>query len=132
MPPGKRLGLYESPSKAVYKAIKKKLGLEAEEHEFYFLDYKAEQFGKRVFIMPRPFQVQEERGEHRFGVKVHYDFVYVCRVTGNPYLESSVFPKWYSLEKLKEVEAESHETMTFPDVIPTMERILQFYQSSPT
>lgn len=126
IPCGTRLELYEQPHEAVYRAIYEELGLNARDYEFWpKIDYPEYE---KVKVVPVPYQVQEEYRTHRDGVPAHYDFIYVCTVSKEkPKLKEdpNLTPKWVSLDQLtKNKKEKDKKTLTFEDVIPTLENIL--------
>lgn len=123
IPCGTRLDHHEMPDLAVHRAVSTELGLNATQYEFW-PEYKRVTYGNAQ-ILPRPYQVQWEKQDHRQGVPYHYDFVYVCKAKGEcPVLNGVERAKWISYQEFRE-SSESNEKYTFPDVLPTLEKILR-------
>jgi hypothetical protein len=126
IPCGSRLEPYEMPHVAVHRAVSDELGLDPSRYEFW-PEHKTLKYGNTE-IVPRPYQVQLEKGDHRGEVPFHYDFVYVCRAYGEkPPLSGKEKSRWVSIGDLEDEikKAGVNERVTFPDVIPTFQKILQ-------
>lgn len=126
IPCGSRLEPYEMPHAAVHRAVSEEFGLDSSRYEFW-PEHKTIKYGDTE-IVPRPYQVQLEKGDHREGIPFHYDFVYVCRAKGKkPSLSGKEESRWISLSELEEEikEAGKRTKVTFPDVLPTFQRILR-------
>jgi len=126
LPCGTRLITHEQPHQAVHRAVLEELGI-AEHSYTFWPEEECSEYGK-VRIVPRPYQVQEEKREHRDGVLAHYDFVYVCKTkTEKPTLsgDEELKARWVSYGELEqEVEEAGQTVVTFADVLPTYRRIL--------
>jgi NUDIX domain len=125
IPCGTRLEQFEMPHAAVHRAVLDELGLEASRYRFW-PENTSIRYGETE-IVPRPYQVQVEKGSHREGIPYHYDFVYVCITNErSPLLRGSEDARWISVQELEhEVDAaEEGKPVTFPDVVPTFRKIV--------
>jgi ADP-ribose pyrophosphatase YjhB (NUDIX family) len=130
IPCGSRLEPYEMPHKAVHRAVLEEVGFNQDRYDFW-PQHTPTQIGDTE-IVPRPYQVQLEKGNHRGGIQYHYDFVYVCRVPGvEPQPSDTAKTKlwkdgrarWLSFEELE-------KERTFPDVLVTARKILDEMKST--
>jgi NUDIX domain len=124
IPCGSRLEPYEMPHEAVYRAVQEELGFKRDRYDFW-PPHKDAKYGNTE-IVPRPYQVQLEQGNHREGVAEHYDFVYVCRLFGErPSFSGMEEAQWIYWEKLEEeIEKALPEEYTFANVRVTYRKIL--------
>jgi len=121
-PPGSRLGYHEPPHEAVRRVVKEELGLDFE--AITFVPNDREQIGNVTFVPP-PIRVQVERHKQRLGVAEHYDFVYLCLISGiRPELSSALSPRWMSLAELRAVASKQVEQAPFADIVPTVTRFI--------
>lgn len=128
VPPGTRLGYHEEPHDAILRVLEEQLGLKDVKLDFWppFSErtYKDKQDDGQVTLVPVPYQVQKEMRKHPEGIPEHYDFVYVCLVEEELKMHGNMNPDWYSLGQIKSREENSKYGITFPDIIPTLERLL--------
>lgn len=123
-PPGSRLGYHEGPHEAISRVLRDELGLNPNRVEVWSRTGLKE-IGD-VELVPTPVQVQIEKHQQRLGVKMHYDYVYLCRVPGEaPLLNSSLRPQWMSLKELENLRGTDVRLCPFADVIPTFQNILE-------
>lgn len=127
MPPGTRLGYHEEPHDAIWRVLKEELGIRNVKLQFWpdFVErtYKDKMGDGQIVLVPVPYQVQKEIRPQEEGIPEHYDFVYVCLTEYEFEMHGDMNPKWYSLNELKSRENDSRYGITFPDVIPTIERL---------
>ena len=122
-PPGSRLGYHEGPHEAIPRGLREELGLNPNRVEVWS-SAELREFGE-VEIVPTPIQVQIERNKQRIGIKMHYDYIYLCRVLGEtPPLDSPLNPRWMSLEQLQSLRYTNVNECPFANIIPTFESIL--------
>ncbi len=123
-PPGTRLGYHEAPHLTVKDVMQDELGLSSDDYLLLSNETKLTKYGNNQ-IVPKPYIVKTEKGKHRLGVVEHYDYVYVCFVGGNKIdLQSSLSPRWFSLEELEKFSKDNVEQIPWSDVIPIFKRIL--------
>ena len=128
IPPGKRLGYHEEPHDAILRVLKEELGVSNIKLQFWPVfvkrTYKDKKGDGQIVLVPVPYQVQKEIRPQEEGIPEHYDFVYVCLTDDEFEMHGDMNPRWYSLNELQLRENNSVNGITFPDVIPTIERLL--------
>lgn len=102
LPPGSRVHFQEYPDIALKRAVQEETGYEV---RFNPAIHNIEKSVDRdTWQLPQPYYVAREEDGHRSGVKIHYDFFYVCEVTGQkPQCGNTLNTKWFmvnSLDKL--------------------------------
>jgi len=121
-PPGSRLNYHEGPHCAIARVLKDELGIDPSQVEV--LSRSEPMKIGETDIVASPFQVQVEHNKQRLGVKAHYDFLYVCRLTTSDLtLNSKLSPEWKSLEQLKEIRDTDISKAPFSNIISTFERL---------
>jgi hypothetical protein len=129
-PCGSRLGYHELPREAISRALRDEIGLAYSDMQIWPPVSEPRKYGDTE-IVPSPFQVQVERHKQRFGIREHYDYVYVCRLRGRrPPLAASCNPRWMSLAAIRRAAAHDVMRAPFSDAIPTFEKIIQSIESS--
>ena len=129
VPPGSRLGYHEPPHEAIARVLRDELGLDERDVTLWPPVSGIRKY-KDVELVPAPFQVQMERHPQRLGVQEHCDFIYVGRVSDTrPTLRSPLHPRWMSLEELQ-APPQGRIARTFPDVVPTLRRIISAMQEA--
>jgi len=137
LPPGRRLGLFERPDLAVSEVLERQLGVHKGTWSFWpKYDFSSYREMEKVTPIQPPYFVQIERRRHRWGVREHYDFMYVCTVKGekpnlNPQ-DQSMNPQWRSYDELMKYQVSKEDMKTFPDVLVTLKTIIsEMRQESP-
>ncbi len=121
-PPGSRLGYHEGPHEAISRVLREELGLDPGTIEIW--SYTKPMKLGNVELVATPIQVQVEKHKHRLGVQAHYDYVYLCRVKGEPpELKSPLNPGWKSLKDLEDLRDTDTEHRPFADIIPTFKEL---------
>ena len=123
-PPGSRLFYHETPHSAIDRVMMNELGLHQQQYKILSEDESLPNYN-RAYTVPKPFQVQVERGKHKLGIKEHYDFLYAVRVNGvRPKLTSDQQPRWVSLNELESLIQENIEKAPWESIIPTYKSLL--------
>jgi 8-oxo-dGTP pyrophosphatase MutT (NUDIX family) len=120
LPPGSRVHFQEYPEMAVKRAVLEETG-----YEVIFdpsVHYPEKSVDRDTWQLPQPYYVAREEEGHRSGVKIHYDFYYVCRTTGQkPQRRGTLDHKWFSVMDIRQLVDEGS---LFPDVGRLIERAL--------
>ena len=107
--------------------MKEELGLESNSYLLVSNEHELATIGKNT-IVPKPYLVKIEKGTHRLGVVEHYDYVYICLVSGDkPSIFSDISPKWFSLDELEKLKTSNIEHAAWEDVIPIYKKIKDQY-----
>lgn len=111
LPPGHRVGFQEYPHEAALKAVLRETGYVVDFADT--IHYEEKSIDRKTWQIPQPYFVMKEEQGHRGGIKVHYDFYYVCRVVEKePQLKGVLDYKWFNILSSKNLFPRESYTMT--------------------
>lgn len=99
LPPGSRVPFQEYPHVAVQKAIFRETGYESE--FLHGIHHAIKQIDRETKQLPQPYYVALETEGHRGGIKEHYDFYYMCRVTQKKPQKNALDHVWTKINDLE-------------------------------